>query len=268
MAVTAHKLGPGVLTLGESGTLKEFTSQVTNARWTPSVDQEDPIHVLSGEQIADDPDISSVIAGTFLQEYGAEALVTWCWEHRGEVLPFSFKPRTDADLTISGRVPGAARRGRRRRQDPRTPPTSSSPSSATRRSATQRRSDQWRAGMRESGSRGSASFVRLSAQAGDDLEDLKAAHKAAAEIAAGGSQPPRPGPLRRRSPAPMPRRRHQDLGRDPRRQESSPLRRPDPLGLAESRDRTAAVPRRRGEEYRTAMGRVVLSSARQSTQES
>lgn len=102
MAVTAHKLGPGVLTLGDSGTLKEFTSQVTNARWTPSVDQEDPIDVLSGEQIADDPDISSVIAGTFLQEYGAEALVTWCWEHRGEVLPFSFQPRSDAALTISG----------------------------------------------------------------------------------------------------------------------------------------------------------------------
>lgn len=102
MPVTAHKLGPGVLTLGDSGTLKEFTSQVTNARWTPSVDQEDPIDVLSGEQVADDPDISSVIAGTFLQEYGAEALVTWCWEHRGEVLPFSFQPRSDADLTISG----------------------------------------------------------------------------------------------------------------------------------------------------------------------
>ena len=58
--------------------------------------------MLSGEQVADDPDISSVIAGTFLQEYGAEALVTWCWEHRGEVLPFSFQPRSDADLTISG----------------------------------------------------------------------------------------------------------------------------------------------------------------------
>ncbi|WP_087485749.1 hypothetical protein [Brachybacterium massiliense] len=102
MAVTAHKLGPGVLTVGETGTLREFTSQITNARWTPSVDQEDPIDVLSGEQIADDPNITSVIAGTFLQEYGSEALVTWCWEHRGEVLPFSFQPRSDQQLAISG----------------------------------------------------------------------------------------------------------------------------------------------------------------------
>lgn len=102
MPVTAHKLGPGVLTLGETDSLKEFTSQVTNARWTPNVDQEDPIDVLSGEQVADDPDITSVIAGTFLQEYGVDALVTWCWNNRGQVMPFSFKPRSDAALTISG----------------------------------------------------------------------------------------------------------------------------------------------------------------------
>ncbi|WP_114856469.1 hypothetical protein [Brachybacterium sp. YJGR34] len=102
MAVNAQKLGPGTLSLGESGTLKEFQSQLTNARWTPSVDQEDPIPVLSGEEIADDPDITSVLAGTFLQEYGIEALVTWCWENRGQVLPFTFTPRTDSALTITG----------------------------------------------------------------------------------------------------------------------------------------------------------------------
>ena len=102
MAVTAHKLGPGTLTLGDTESLRDFTSQVTNARWTPNIDQEDPIPVLSGDQVQDDPDITSVLAGTFLQDYGVEALVTWCWENRGVVLPFEFKPRTDAQLTISG----------------------------------------------------------------------------------------------------------------------------------------------------------------------
>lgn len=102
MAVTAHKLGPGSLSLGETGTLREFNSQITNARWTPNIDQEDPIDVLSGEQIADDPDITSVLAGTFLQDYGSEALVTWCWENRGQVLPFEFKPRNDSELVITG----------------------------------------------------------------------------------------------------------------------------------------------------------------------
>lgn len=102
MAVTAHKLGPGTLTLGETATLKDFTSQVTNARWTPSVDQEDPIPVLSGEELADDPDFTSVLAGTFLQEYGVEALVKWCYDNRGVVVPFTFTPRTDSALSISG----------------------------------------------------------------------------------------------------------------------------------------------------------------------
>lgn len=102
MAVTAHKLGPGTLTFGETGTLREFQSQITNARWTPSVDQEDPIPVLSGEEIADDPDFTSVVAGTFLQEYGSEALVKWCYDNKGTVLPFVFKPRDDSALSING----------------------------------------------------------------------------------------------------------------------------------------------------------------------
>lgn len=102
MAVTAQKLGPGTLSLDEAGTMKEFTSQITNARWTPSVDQEDPIPVLSGEEIADDPDFTSVLAGTFLQEYGSEALVTWCYQNRGKVVDFTFTPRTDSVLTITG----------------------------------------------------------------------------------------------------------------------------------------------------------------------
>lgn len=102
MAVTAHKLGPGTLTLGETATLQDFTSQITNARWTPSVDQEDPIPVLSGEELADDPDFTSVLAGTFLQEYGSTALVKWCYDNRGKVLPFEFTPRTESALSITG----------------------------------------------------------------------------------------------------------------------------------------------------------------------
>ena len=103
MAVTAHKLGPGVLSLGETGTLREFSSQVTNARWTPSVDQEDPIPVLSGDQIVDDPDITSVIAGTvppgLRQRVPREVVLG---SAAGEVLAFEFKPRNDSELTISG----------------------------------------------------------------------------------------------------------------------------------------------------------------------
>lgn len=102
MPVTTHKLGPGVLSLGETGTLREFTSQVTNARWTPSVEQEDPIPVLSGDEVTDDPDFTSVIAGTFLQDYGSESLVKWCFDQRGKVLPFTFKPRSDTALSITG----------------------------------------------------------------------------------------------------------------------------------------------------------------------
>lgn len=102
MAVNAHKLGPGTLTFGESSTMKDFQTKVTNARLTPSVDQEDPIPVLSGDEYLEDIEVTSVMAGTFLQDYGSEALVKWCWDHSGETMPFEFQPRSDQGLVISG----------------------------------------------------------------------------------------------------------------------------------------------------------------------
>lgn len=104
MAVTAHKLGPGTLTFGDAETMRDFQTKVTNARWTPTTEQEDPIPVLSGDEYAEDAETTSVIAGTFLQDYGSEALVAWCWQNRNTVMPFEFKPRDDQGLTITGQA--------------------------------------------------------------------------------------------------------------------------------------------------------------------
>ena len=59
MTVNASKLGPGVLTLGETGSPKEFGSQITNARIEPSYDTEDPIPVLSGEEVPGDTGLAN-----------------------------------------------------------------------------------------------------------------------------------------------------------------------------------------------------------------
>lgn len=105
MAVKAHKLGPGLLTFGETGSPQEFGSQITNARIEPSVDEEDNIPVLSGEEVDGEETESWILAGSFLQDYsGIESTLVWCKTNSGTVLPFTFVPNAEEGLQIKGTV--------------------------------------------------------------------------------------------------------------------------------------------------------------------
>ncbi|MGP5715680.1 hypothetical protein ACTXO9_07290 [Brachybacterium tyrofermentans] len=100
--VTAHKLGPGTLVFGETGTEQEFGSHVTRCEIAPSWNEEDPIPTLSGDQYVDEGTFEGNITGEFLQEYSIDGLVHWTWQNTGKTLPFKFKPRNDAALEFSG----------------------------------------------------------------------------------------------------------------------------------------------------------------------
>lgn len=105
MTVNVLNMGPGSLVLGDVGSPKSFSSQVTNCRITPSVDKGDPINVLSGEQVQGDRDESFVLAGTFVQDFGTlNGLSEWTWDNRGDDLAFVFIPNTAAGRQISGTV--------------------------------------------------------------------------------------------------------------------------------------------------------------------
>lgn len=105
MAINAHKLGPGTLTIGETGTEQEFGSQVTNVLLEPSVEEEDNIPVLSGEELEGEETETYVLSGTILQDYsGIASSLVWCKENAGSVLSFVFVPSTDAGLQITGEV--------------------------------------------------------------------------------------------------------------------------------------------------------------------
>ena len=96
MAAQAHKLGPGSLKFGSTGTEQEFAAQCSNVRLEPSVDTEDSIAVLSGEELEGDETLTWVVAGTLYQRYDADALQDWCFENRLTTLPFRFIPTQDA----------------------------------------------------------------------------------------------------------------------------------------------------------------------------
>ena len=101
--ITAHKLGPGTLKFGDTGSEQEFASHVTTCTISPSFNEEDPIPTLSGDQFVDgDATFEGTISGEFLQEYTVAGLVKWTWDHNGETVPFVFTPRTDAELSWRG----------------------------------------------------------------------------------------------------------------------------------------------------------------------
>lgn len=95
MAVSAHRLGPGTLTFGETGTEQQFASQLTNGRIEPSLNEEDPVNVLSGEELAGDDTVSWIIAGTLLQGYTKTDLIHWAFTNRLKLLSFKFVPSTE-----------------------------------------------------------------------------------------------------------------------------------------------------------------------------
>lgn len=105
MAVNTLTMGPGTLILGEVGSTKAFSSQVTNARIVPSVDTGDPLNVLSGESVPGDRDESFTLAGTLVQDFGAaDGTTEWTYTNRGVSMPFVFVPNTAAGRQVSGTV--------------------------------------------------------------------------------------------------------------------------------------------------------------------
>lgn len=104
MPVKSDKLGPGTLSIGETGTAEQFAAQLTACSVEPSTDTEDAIPTLSGEEIAGDDTDTAELSGTLLQSYDAQSLLLWAQTHRNQELPFTFIPNNDAALQVTGVV--------------------------------------------------------------------------------------------------------------------------------------------------------------------
>jgi hypothetical protein len=105
MPAKTVKLGPGLLSIGETGTLIDFTCQVTAAHVDWSVDEGDDTQVLCGETVPGERTYSSALAGTLYQDLGdAAGIVAYSWAHKGEEVPFTFTPNTVAATQVAGSV--------------------------------------------------------------------------------------------------------------------------------------------------------------------
>lgn len=104
MAVKSHRLGPGSLTFGETGTQVEFNTRTRTVAVEPEVDEGDAIPVLSGDELHEDETESYNLTGTILQDYDADSLLVWCHVHAGQTVPFTFTPDNDKALSVTGEV--------------------------------------------------------------------------------------------------------------------------------------------------------------------
>jgi len=103
MPATTVKLGPGLLTIGATGTEVDFTCQVTAAHVDWSVDEDDNTKVLCGDTIPGERTYTAALAGTLFQDLGvATGIVEYTWTHKGEQVAFVFVPSTDAGKQVSG----------------------------------------------------------------------------------------------------------------------------------------------------------------------
>lgn len=102
MPVTSYKVGPGELTFGSAGTLKDFTAQVTACSVEWEEDVEDSVPTLDGSELDGEPSYTATLTGTFVQDIADGGLTEWTWTNKGVKFPFSYTPNTDVGTSFTG----------------------------------------------------------------------------------------------------------------------------------------------------------------------
>lgn len=108
MTTETYKVGPGTLTLGESGSALAVHQQMTKCELTPAenVTTEPDIDLLDGTTIDGEDTVSTkyTLAGSLLQDYSTGGVVDFTWDNNGQNVPFSFTPKDGTAPTLTGTV--------------------------------------------------------------------------------------------------------------------------------------------------------------------
>lgn len=104
MSVRSHKLGPGSLKFGETGSPVEFAAGVRSVTVEPETESGDEMYVLSGDSIAEGDEDSYTLTGSMLQEYDTSSFILWAHENHGSQVTFLFVPDNEKDFGVSGVV--------------------------------------------------------------------------------------------------------------------------------------------------------------------
>lgn len=99
----ANPLGPGLLTLGEAGSLRQFAANTTATYLEPSYSDGDVVDFLDGSSDTEVDEETWTLQGTVRQDLTATgALEDWCLENAGQMVPFTFTPVADEGKSYTG----------------------------------------------------------------------------------------------------------------------------------------------------------------------
>lgn len=104
MSVHSHRLGPGSIKFGSTGSEQEFAVSCREVALEPETDEGDMVPVLSGDEYSDGDDDSYNLTGVMLQAYDTSAFLVWAHDNHGTETPFRFRPDNDKALTATGTV--------------------------------------------------------------------------------------------------------------------------------------------------------------------
>ena len=103
MTTSNKPLGPGTLTIGETGTPIDASCLVNNAKITIAKDQADATTKLCGDQATSTPKYTFALTGNVDQDLAtATGLHALSWSAKGTQVPFTFTPNTDVGATATG----------------------------------------------------------------------------------------------------------------------------------------------------------------------
>lgn len=101
MPIKSNKMGPGTFTI-DTGTPVDYAAQVASFTVKWSLDQDDAIPVLSGDELEGDETWSATLSGNVVSDLSDGGMVEYTWQHKGEAVPFTFVPSTVAGKAVSG----------------------------------------------------------------------------------------------------------------------------------------------------------------------
>jgi hypothetical protein len=89
-------MGPGTFTVGAIGDPVDFSAQLASCTVKWAVAEEDPVPVLSGDQLEGDETWTATVSGNFIQDWEDDGIGTWSWEQKGVPTPFTYYPSSGA----------------------------------------------------------------------------------------------------------------------------------------------------------------------------
>lgn len=102
--MATRTLGPGSLSIGPTGTPKEWGGDITKCTLDPSSSSEDDIPYLDGSNESGEDTTTWELGGTITESYDLESLQAWTLENAGLEMPFAWTPNDTGEVTISGTV--------------------------------------------------------------------------------------------------------------------------------------------------------------------